>query len=478
MRLRSREAVLWVAMPLAGVAWTALRYRRSWYYFDAWVRLAADGGAWHDLVESHNGQLLVGTNLAYRLQVDWLGLDGHAVVYGAFCLSLLALHLSLAFLLLRLGLSSLLALVGGGALVYLGAAGEAAFNEFNLSHNLGLAIGLLAAAVVVAEEGTTRNGLVVAGLLLAALPFSSSLAAVTLVYVFVLVLGRWPRRTWAVALVPPTVLIGLWTLLADDHTAGTVRVTLDAGDRLLFVREVVISSFAALAGIRRDSSSVVSQREAALAVAAVLVLVIGAGVAAKRLDRLRAVNLVAGVAAASSLVAVLGFLRADQSFLFSGADQSQESIVFGGELSEVSLGANLLYVAPRYVQWVAIFLVLGCAPAIALSLQARAPASRRLVRFAAAAVVVAVFVVGLGPFRSDERLLATLSSATRPVVAQAVTVVEDGCPPPSRLEPMANVAETDLLKVAGLEALVERGAFPDGFGQPPDPALVRRLCAG
>ena len=89
-----------------------------------------------------------------------------------------------------------------------------------------------------------------------------------------------------------------------------------------------------------------------------------------------------------------------------------------------------------------------------------------------------MFVIGLGPLRTDERQLAALVSVTRPAVAQAVTLVQEGCPPPSVLDEEASVSDADLLTVAGVELLVDRGAFPDDFAQPPDEDLVDRLCDG
>ena len=452
--------MLWVAVPLAGVVWTALRYRRHWYFYDAWIRLVDDGGGWSDLFETYNDQLLWGTNLAYRIQRSWFGLDDHLVVYAVFCLSLVALHVVLAVVLRRLGLTTLLALLTGGLLVYLGVGAENALNEFNLSHNLGLAVALGAAVVALGDDHSTRSGLLVAGLLLAALPLSSSLTTVGLVYVAVLVVGRWPRSAWAPALAPPAVVTLGWLALAGG--AGD-PFDLTVGDRFVFARELTINALAALAGVRRGSTDVLSQREAALFVLLVVLVVVVPALVARRVDRLRGVNLIAGLSAAAALVAVLTLERAGVSFFFSGAEE---------------VGVGGLLIVPRYVQWVAIFLALAVVPVAYHAHRPTTPRDELRADALGAALIAMVFLVGLGPFRSDERYLAAVSAVTKASVAQAVTLVEQGCPPPGHLIADRTITDADLLTVEDLATLVDRGAFPDGFSRPPDAATTDRLCQG
>jgi hypothetical protein len=213
--------VAWFAFPIVGMLWVATKYNNYWYHLDEWSMIGRTTGSKDSLArafDGYQGHLEVGSYVVYRLQRIWWGLEGHQLVYLAFCTSLAALQLSVAAVLRRLGLPTLIALLAATVVTFFGPGAQNMAYEFQFSINFALALCFAAGYAALREARTVGAALAIAGLLVLAVGADSALAALGAVYVASLVVFLWPGRLQVLALGPPLVVHLAWQAFGDKGT--------------------------------------------------------------------------------------------------------------------------------------------------------------------------------------------------------------------------------------------------------------------
>ena len=450
---------MWVALPIAGIVWVGTFYRHTWYYYDEWSMIDRSMGGWGGLLDGHQGHLAVENYLVYRAQRAWFGLQGHRLVFLGHFASLAAFQVTLALLLRKLGLPSLLALLSATVLTYFGPGSQNMLWEFQQNINFALAVCFLAAFVALREQKTQRAALVIAGLLALAVACDSGLAVLGAAYVGILVVALWPRRLAVFALVPPLLANLAWFAFGDQG----VNIGASLSKMWTFAWRLFALSAAGLVGGGERPSDVGGHPTtgtipvSGVVVGLIVLALAGAGMAYgyKRhlLSRTVVASAVGGVAAAVLGVALLAKSRA---FLVAPEQ-------FSGS---------------RYVQWIAVFLLMAIAPVIAAIVRPATVHSSRRIGATFAIGLIVVFVVNLGPLRPNQRFFAAWSDGARAEISQAVTVVNKGCPPGRHLEPSAEPSPNfdPQVSVRLLRELIADGALPAKFGVPASKVIRDRIC--
>lgn len=443
---------VWIAFPLAGLVWLAMDYRSSWYHFDEWSMIDRAGGGWSGLLEGHQGHLEIQNYLVYRIQRSWFGLESRQLVYLGFATSVAALQVSVSVLLRRLGLPDLLALLAGGMIAFFGPGAQNAVFEFQQGINFAIALCLFAAFVALREDRTTKGAVTVAGLLLLAVATDSGLAAVGAVYVGLLVVLLWPRRLFLVALGAPAAASVAWQLLGEQPPG----LTTPWGSIRPFVEHLLSLGAAGLAGggerylpglPDQPPAYPLTTTETAVAVAFLVAGCIALG--ARFLNRAVVASLVAGSTAAVFCAVAIARERA-------------------------------LYVEParlpgsRYVQWVALFLLLAVAPALAAVMTGTTARGRRAVTIVAASALVVVFIVNLTSLHSFQEGNERNGDQARQRVAETIDLIERGCGRWGELDPEAEAMP--LLTVGVVQELLREGALNGDLAEPAPSELRSLLC--
>jgi hypothetical protein len=448
----------WFAFPIAGVLWTATRYRNNWYYFDEWAMIDRSRGSWGAILDGHLGHLMVWNFLIYRFQRTWFGVQGHWLVYLGFCASLTALQLSVAALLRRLGLPTLLALLAATMITFFGPGAQDMLWEFQQNVNFVLALSFVAAVVALRSNRTPRAAVAIAALLVVAVTTDSAVAILGVAFVGVVVVVLWPRRLALISLGPPIVAHLAWFALGDQGRNGGGSLT----TIWTFASRLFTLSAAGLVGGGETPSPLQARPTAAtfplsgtkmgLIVLLIATVCVAFGFGRHRLSREVVANLVGGVTAAVLGVIVLAMTRAFEII----------PAAFPGT---------------RFVQWIAILLLVGFVPAISATLRPTAPRARALATAAAAVALIAVFVVNLGQLRPTQLFLERWSTGVEVSARQTVTVIGEGCrdghPPDPHAKP---TIQSPQITVRLIRDLLADGALTPRFGIPATRATRDAIC--
>ncbi|MEN9644808.1 MAG: hypothetical protein RL238_1477 [Actinomycetota bacterium] len=432
----------WVLVPVLGVLWAWRRLRDTWFFYDEWslVQRTVSMSPWSAFRTGFNGHLWLLADPVYRLQVH-AGLDGRVLVVAVFVVALVTLHLALAWVLVRGDVPVPVALLGAGMLVYMGRASQNFMFAIQFSPALATAAGLAGAAVVVGAAPTRRRVAAAAGLPVVCVLVDSGVGAIMLAFGIVAVVCSWPRRSWWVVL-PGVATLGLWAWRGDlgpDFPASL-------WDRCRFAVRLLVRSAGAVLG-------------GGVTMGVVVLLALAGQIAwllwRRRFDGpVRALAL-AGIAAAA--VAVAGITQSRAGLLgFNFVD-------FNRYLQNVGmpLGVALLVVTWRVVStgWVSV-------------------ESRRIATVAMAGVCVLGFLAGVPTERAYGPVFVGWNRSVEEGVADAVAVIDLGCPPGRVLDPSSVPlgAVSPQVTTQLLLDLRVRGHLDPQIDRVPSPALVDAMC--
>jgi hypothetical protein len=462
------QQLAWVAFPIAGMLWVATRYGHGWYHGDEWGTIDLTLGSKAGLrtaFAGYNGHLQAPTYGVYWLQRTWLGVEAHQLVWIIFLMSLAALQLSIAAVLHRLHVPTLVALLAATVVTFFGAGSQNMNWEFQLGVNFAIALCLVAAFVALREEINLWVALGVAALLVLAWVFDSQLAAPGAAYVGLIVLLLWPRRYALPALGPPLIAFLGWFAFGDNGrylptSVGTMTsfswhlLTLSAGG-LVGAGETKRSIERILGGSPPSSPTIpLSGEVVGIIVLALATVCVTVGIARHRASRRVIVNLCAGLLATLIAVAILAKTRA---FLIP---------------PDLLPGPG-----SRFLQLVAIFLVVGFLPAVAAAVRPVAPMTRQWVTAAACVALVAVFVLNLDQLRPVREFEEAWGTNVKTAVRQTVAVLNEGCGPGRAVDPRAKpTKQSPEITVRLLQDLIIRGDLTRDFGTRATPEVRNAVC--
>jgi hypothetical protein len=139
--------------------------------------------------------------------------------------------------------------------------------------------------------------------------------------------------------------------------------------------------------------------------------------------------------------------------------------------------ASLDSVSNRYIQPAAIFLMLGLAPAVFITLKPSARRASHLYTGVATAGLVVVFALNLGSVWPTRDFYREWGAAVKSQLRETITVVSEGCAPGQHLDRSAQPVDASFqISVRLVEDLLDRGALDPGFGRPASPQLRAKLC--
>ena len=438
--------------------WIATRYRHNYYYFDEWSMIDDTRGSWFDMFGGFQGHLEVFSFIIYRVQRSWFGLEGHQLVYLAFMVSLAALQLSVAAVLRRLGLSTVLALLSATVAVYLGPGAQGMSWQFMLGINLALAFSFVAGYFALGEAKTPKTAMLITGLLLLAFAADSGVAVFGAVFAGLIVVLLWPLTLTLRVLALPAIAHVAWLLFGQAQIGETTSFD----TTFTFANRLFLYSLAGLVGggevqpeLGGPGNPTIPINAAVLGLIVFVVtgLVIAAGIVRHRLTRAHVVTLIAGMVAAVVSVLLIAWKRA---FLIPPTN----------------------IIGSRYVQWIAVLLVVALAPAIAATLRARSQQTNRIIVVAVAIALAGVFVVNLDTLRPARRFNEEWSQASKAEVARAVAVLSNGCGKGSdpALHAKPSPGLNPAITVELLQDLLADEALTPKFGIPPLPETRDIVC--
>jgi len=450
MTARSRLVLvlLWAALPLAATAVVLTPYGRTWFFYDEWSWIARvlspHGGHLRAAFQPFNGHLQFFGYFVFLAQVEWFGLTNHALVYGVFVLSLVALHVGIAVTLRGLGLAPAPAVVGGLALAYFGTGAQCMVFEVLLYTNFAVFFALVAGLVVIRLQPGPGPAAAVVLALFAATGFDSAIAMAASAFVVSLLAARWRQApAWiAAALLPPVAAWIAWVRWAG--TSSVLDRAVPMAERVEVGVRLVLRSVGGFFG---------GTEAAGIAVIAVSTAIIGTAVARRRLRGRPLQGLAAGTLAAAAFALAVAATR-------------------GGMIGRNFVDFN------RYLANIGVFAFVALAPAILASVPAWLAARSRIVTGVATAMCALMFVLNLGPLSSYRRAFEAWNGETRTGVEQAVAVLERGCPAGTHLSldtrPFGPVAPQ--ISVGLLATAWRRGLFQFGPAAVVDPALAAAMC--
>jgi hypothetical protein len=424
VRRRGSTALQSLVLVLPAL-WVATRYRHTYYFYDEWSligRVTSTSGLRANFV-NFNGHLWLFPSLLYRAQLSWFGLGNHALVWTAFCLSLLLLAVAMRWLLVELGVAGWVATMAAVVLSCFGIAAQNLTYEIQCAPNTAYGLGFLAAASGLRwrnGRGAATSGL----LLLLSVGFDSSAALLMLVFVAPLLLVAW--RSWAcsLALAPAAVTAVLWYELAQRGPSYPGSFATSAR----FAATMLLTSAGGLAG--------------GGAVVGGLVILVGAtalGMAVRR-------RLMTSVLLASTAGALLA------------AGLTAVALA----MTRTGVAADHLEDFNRYFQQVAVFVLLAFLP----PLWSIAPRRSEPVL---ALGLLAAFCLNLPPLLDYREKFEALTSETRARVDTAREQLTRPCPAGSELRasttPLGDLGPQ--VTVGLLQNLIARGALPPMHAKPP-----------
>jgi hypothetical protein len=422
------------------------RYTHTYFFYDEWSMI--DRVTFHSsnvdaAFESFNGHLWVLNYLTYFVQVRWLGIADHLFVYIVFCSSLLFLHLSLAGVLRELGLPAVVAVLAAAVVVYFGPGAQNMVFEVQLGPNLALAFSFVAALVVLRWSPSPLSATGVSAVLLLAFVSDSSIAAIGLVFVAVLVGCRWRERLGLAALLLPVLASIAWLVRTGGDFGPDVPVGLR--QQWEFAVRLALRAVGGLAGNGELVGGVV------VGAAAVLLL----DALRRRVVSGRPLfGLAAGGIAAAVATATVAHSRAG---------------IVGNDFVDYN----------RYIQLVAIFALVALLPPLYQALRPAHPRGRSAAMAVTSIVIVAVFLSNWSSLRDYRQTFEGWNVRTKMLVAQSIAVLDRGCPPGLAPDPEARPlgALDPTLRVALLDVLRRRH---DADLPPPrrvDPLIRDTICS-
>ncbi|MFL6205376.1 MAG: hypothetical protein ACJ739_08480 [Acidimicrobiales bacterium] len=455
------DGLVWVLVPPGLVLWVAAQHRNSYFLYDEWVMLerVVAGQAVHQSLIGFNGHLWAVPYLVFHLQLGLFGAESSVLVFFALCMSLLALHVSAALVLIRLGVPTPVAVLAAALVTYFGPGAETMVLEYEFAANLALALSLFAAYVVLrVPVPRPRDGVAVSVLLVAAVACDSGIALVALPFTILVVVVAWSRRWAAIALATPLLVLLVWTVLdqakvfAPDGCPNCWPATFSAplGWSLRFGFALLAQAAGGLVGAGQGVGYVVL-------LGGLVMLVIA--VRHHRVDRVRAWAAIGGWLSALTAVASVTYSRA------GFWPTEQEAI------------RSFMGPSNRYVQSVALFLLLGLLPVVVRTVRwpARLPAWSG-VALASAALIV-VFVLNIPGVNETRSFYKGWSNRVRLDVQASADVLAHGCSSGSAPDPDAvpTAGSSPQITVGLVQDLLERGALEPSTA-PPNPAFVDLIC--
>jgi hypothetical protein len=130
----------------------------------------------------------------------------------------------------------------------------------------------------------------------------------------------------------------------------------------------------------------------------------------------------------------------------------------------------------RYVQWIAVFMLLALAPAITAAVRPRTLRASRVAHSVAAFALVAIFVVNLNQMRPASDFYQSWSDGVKEWVRQTVTAIDDGCGGGRRLDLDATAEFSPQVSVAMVRRLLREGALTPKFGAPLSRTIKEDPC--
>lgn len=437
-----KRAVWWAIVPLLGLLWAWRRVRDTWFFYDEWslIGRTLSVSPWTAFRQGFNGHLWLLADPVYRLQVH-TGLDGRVLVLVAFAVALSVLHVTLALVLRRADTPLPVALLGAGMLVYMGRASQNFIFAIQFSPALAAAAGLAVAVVVVGATPSPRRSVLAAVLPVACVMIDSGIGVIMLAFAAAAVMCAWPRRSWWV-LAPGLATFGAWALWGDLGPEFPASLW----ERCRFALRLLVHSAGAVMGGGVTMGVVVL-----VGLVAQLAWLVrhGAFVGA-----VRAVS-VAGLAAAAVAVAGIAQSRAGlPGFDFVNFNRYLQNV-------GLPLGLALLTVTWSVVRraW---------EPAGAL----------RTATAVMSAVCVLGFLAGVPAERRYAPVFIGWNSAVEAGVADAVAIIDLGCPEGRALDPAAAPLGS-LSPQITMQLLYElrlRGHLAPQVDRVPSTAVVDAVC--
>ena len=428
----------WLVVPLLGVLWAWRRLRHTYFFYDEWslIQQTVSSSPGSAASSSFNGHLWAIADLVYRGQVH-LGLDGRGLVLAVFVLSLVVLHVVLAAVLRRGGVPVPVALVGAGMLVYMGRASQNFIFAIQFSPTLAVAAGLAVGVIVVGKDATPRRLAAAAALPLVGIAVDSGAGAISFAFATVAVVCSWPRRTWWVV-APGASMLGLWTLFGDLGP----EFPAPWWARAQFAARLLVRSAGAVFGGGVTMG--------------VFVLVVSTAAVAwlvRRHEFHGSVRAVVLAGAAATAVAVVGITQSRAGL--PGFD----FVNFNRYLQNVGLplGVTFLVATWRVV-----------------ALHWSSPMAMRWAIGGLTSVCVLGFVAGAAAERTYAPQFLVWNAAVRQGVADAVTVIDLGCPVGRVLDPASSPLGglSPQISTQLLLDLRTRGHLPPSAGSAPAAAAI------
>jgi hypothetical protein len=421
-----------VAVPLVGLALVASRYSDNWFFYDEWSMihrvLATRGEVLQGATLLYNGHFYAICYLVYKAQLA-LGLGNHALVWGFFCASLLAVNVAVAMVLWAGGVPPLASAVAGAVIAYFGPGAQLMTFEFQFTMDSAIALPILCGYFVLRDRNRFRSSVLVAVLLLLSITFDSATAFAGLIFVAILVVLRWRDRWMWVALCP-SVVAGS-ALLAATHGALLTQPATPAQEALFAVK-LLLLALGGLVGGGKVAGVVVL-----IASAAVLVWALHKHALSSATAYLVTAGLVSGLA----MVALTAWSRA-------------------------GLVKNDFFDFNRYISLVAVYLLLALAPLL-VGLARTALASRAWpIEPALACLLVVVFLLNLPILTRYRSAIETWMAQTHALVEDVTWSMSKGCSsgetldltaqPLGTLDPQITVGLLRELEASGSLAPPER----------------------
>lgn len=450
---RARAGALLTPLVFAaGPSYVASRYGRVWYFYDEWGiidRVDRCGVGAGCLLEPHNGHAMGVTRLVYWAQMRLLGLDGHALVYGAFLVSLVLFHVALARLLSNLGIPRAAAVTSAGLVTYLGLGSQSMLFEIQLGPNLGFALTLGAIGAVLRGPAPSRARMAsVAAALALAVACDSSLALLGLVFAAVATVGLWPLRSAMTTLAPAALLHLAW--LAFGRASDPLPRA-DAFETARYAGHLLL----------RGGGSLLASYEY--------------------------VGLLLFVTAAASVASLHRAGELPRPVLAVWAGGMLAALASAGTIafSRAAVAAGSWVDFNRYVQTVAIFSLPACLPPLGLAmarLTAAGTGREQAARIwrVATLVVIGSVIAGIPALRDYQARFDGYVADSSGAIHEAQRVLDSGCPDGSTPSPEAIPAPGSAPQVSVdlLRRLVADGVLTSSPPVALRPDVVERLCPG
>ena len=392
--------MLVVAVPLLGLAFVAPRYGANWYFYDEWSMIHRVLVTRNDVLQGatlpYNGHLYIICYLLYKAQLA-LGLGNHALVWGMFCASLLAVNVAVAMLLWVGGVPPLASSVAGAVIAYFGPGAQLMTFEFQFTMDAAIALPIFSGYFVVRDRNRRLSSVLVGILLLLSIIFDSATAFAGLIFVTVLVALRW-RDRWTVVALSPSVVAGGILLLAAHGALLTQPAS--AAQEALFAIRLLFLALGGLVGGGKVAGVVVL-----VVSAATLAWALHDGVLPTAILHLVTAGLVSGLA----MVAVTAWSRA-------------------GLVKDDFFDFN------RYVSLVAVYFLIALAPLFVAVARTILVDRAWSIEPALACLLVVVFLLNLQPLTRYRNSIDTWMAQTHALVEDVTWSMSRSCPPGRSLD--------------------------------------------